>query len=132
MIKINLIEQKPFKMPIILGVDLSAVNLRLILAAVIVSYLPGIFLYPDWDEKVVLVEKKIKALNINLRKVRRKIKKNSKAKDELEAFNSQVEKLKRRRNYVTKIVNLRSNPKKLLERLAREILQQIYGLNISK
>ena len=98
----------------------TAVNLRLILAAVIVSYLPGIFLYPDWDEKVVLVEKKIKTLNINLRKVRRKIKKNSKAKDELEAFNSQVEKLKRRRNYVTKIVNLRSNPKKLLERLARD------------
>ena len=73
MIKINLIEQKkPFKMPIILGVDLSTVNLRLILAAVIVSYLPGIFLYPDWDEKVVLVEKKIKTLNIKLRKVRRK------------------------------------------------------------
>ena len=115
MIKINLIEQKkPFKMPVVLGVDLSTINIRLIVAAVIVSYLPGIFLYPDWEEKKILNENKIKSLNIRLRKIKRKIRKNSKAKLELEAFNLQVEKLKQRRNYVTQIVNLRSNPKKLL------------------
>ena len=120
MIKINLIEQKkPFKMPVVLGIDLSTINLRLIIAAMVVSYMPGIFLYPDWEEEKVLKENKIKALNVRLRKIKRKIKKNSKAKLELEAFNLQVEKLKQRRSYVTQIVNLRSNPKKLLERLAR-------------
>ena len=121
MIKINLIEQKkPFKMPVILGVDLSIVNLRLIIAAIIVSYMPEIFLYPDWEEKKSIKENRIKSLNVKLRKIKRKIRKNSKAKLELEAFNLQVEKLKQRRSYVTQIVNLRSNPKKLLERLARD------------
>ena len=121
MIKINLIEQKkPFKMPIVLGVDLSIMNLRLIIAAIVVSYMPEIFLYPDWQEQRANKESKIKSLNVRLRKIKRKIRKNSKAKLELEAFNLQVEKLKKRRNYVTQIVNLRSNPKKLLERLARD------------
>ena len=107
-------------MPIILGVDLSIVNLRLIVAAIIVSYMPEVFLYPDWEEKKSIKENKIKTLNVKLRKIKRKIRKNSKAKLELEAFNLQVEKLKQRRSYVTQIVNLRSNPKKLLERLARD------------
>ena len=121
MIKINLIEQKkPFKMPVVLGVDLSMINIRLIIAAMVVSYMPEIFLYPDWDNQRGLKENKIKSLNVKLRKIKRKIRKNSKAKLELEAFNLQVEKLKKRRNYVTQIVNLRSNPKKLLERLARD------------
>ena len=121
MIKINLIEQKkPFKMPVVLGVDLSMINIRLIIAAIVVSYMPEIFLYPDWDNQRGLKENKIKSLNIKLRKIKRKIRKNSKAKLELEAFNLQVEKLKKRRSYVTQIVNLRSNPKKLLERLARD------------
>jgi len=121
MIKINLIEQKkPFKMPVVLGVDLSMINIRLIVAAIVVSYMPEIFLYPDWDNQRGLKENKIKSLSVKLRKIKRKIRKNSKAKLELEAFNLQVEKLKKRRNYVTQIVNLRSNPKKLLERLARD------------
>ncbi|MBG08543.1 MAG: hypothetical protein CME68_07275 [Halobacteriovoraceae bacterium] len=121
MIKINLIEQKkPFKMPIVLGVDLSIMNLRLIIAAIVVSYMPEIFLYPDWQEQRANKESKIKSLNVRLRKIKRKIRKNSKAKLELEAFNLQVDKLKKRRSYVTQIVNLRSNPKKLLERLARD------------
>ena len=121
MIKINLIEQKkPFKMPVVLGVDLSMINIRLIIAAIVVSYMPEIFLYPDWDNQRGLKENKIKSLNVKLRKIKRKIRKNSKAKLELEAFNLQVEKLKKRRSYVTQIVNLRSNPKKILERLARD------------
>ena len=54
-----------------------------------------------------------------MRRLKRVIRKNSKAKLELEAFNKQVEILKERKNYVPQIVNLRSNPRKLLERLAR-------------
>lgn len=120
MIKINLLEQKkPFKMPVILGIDLSNINLRLVAAALIVSYLPEMFLYPDWEEERAKEEAKIKNFNKRLRNLRKIIRKNSKAKLELEAFNKQVEILKERKSYVTQIVNLRSNPKKLLERLAR-------------
>ena len=91
MIKINLIEQKkPFKMPIVLGVDLSIMNLRLIIAAIVVSYMPEIFLYPDWQEQRANKESKIKSLNVRLRKIKRKIRKNSKAKLELEAFNLNI------------------------------------------
>ena len=120
MIKINLLEQKkPFKMPVILGVDLSNLNLRLVAAALIVSFFPETFIYPDWEEERNKEEAKVKNFNKRLRKLRKIIRKNSKAKLELEAFNKQVEILKERKSYVTQIVNLRSNPKKLLERLAR-------------
>ncbi|MDC0255667.1 PilN domain-containing protein [Bacteriovoracales bacterium] len=120
MIKINLLEEKkPFKMPIILGIDFSQINLRLVAAAIIISYLPETFIYPDWEEERKKEEVNIKRLNKSLKKLKRVIRKNSKAKLELEAFNKQVEILRERKNYVTQIVNLRSNPRKLLERLAR-------------
>ena len=120
MIKINLLEEKkPFKMPVILGVDFSQINLRLVAAAIIISYLPETFIYPDWEEERKKEEVNLKGLNKSLRRLKRVIRKNSKAKLELEAFNKQVETLKERKNYVTQIVNLRSNPRKLLERLAR-------------
>ncbi len=120
MIKINLLEEKkPFKMPVILGIDFSQINLRLVAAAIIISYLPETFIYPDWEEERKKEEVNLKGLNKSLRRLKRVIRKNSKAKLELEAFNKQVEILKERKNYVTQIVNLRSNPRKLLERLAR-------------
>ena len=120
MIKINLLEEKkPFKMPVILGIDFSQINLRLVAAAIIISYLPETFIYPDWEEERKKEEVNLKRLNKSLRRLKKVIRKNSKAKLELEAFNKQVEILKERKNYVTQIVNLRSNPRKLLERLAR-------------
>ena len=120
MITINLLEEKkPFKIPVILGIDFSQINLRLVAAAIIISYLPETFIYPDWNEERKKEDANIKNLNKSLKKLKKVIKKNSKAKLELEAFNKQVETLKERKNYVIQIVNLRSNPRKLLERLAR-------------
>ena len=120
MIKINLLEEKkPLKIPIILGIDFSQLNLRLVAAAFIISWLPETFIYPDWEQERINEEKKLKILNKTLRRVKKIIKKNSKNKSELEAFGRQVEILKERKNYVIQIVNLRSNPRKLLERLAR-------------
>jgi Tfp pilus assembly protein PilN len=87
--------------------------------ALIFSYVPEWFLYPDWVEERSNEEIKVKSFNNRLKKLRKIIRKNSKAKLELEAFNKQVEILKERKSYVTQIVNLRSNPKKILERLAR-------------
>ena len=43
MIKLNLLEKKkPFLLPVVLGIDLNAVNLKMLGLAIAIYYVPGI------------------------------------------------------------------------------------------
>jgi hypothetical protein len=127
MIEINLLEQKkPFKMPIVLGVDLAQINYKALLIAIIISYVPDYTLTPVWEEEIAGLNNRIAGLNQELAKVQADIKGNEKIKQQLELFNAQVEKLKERSEQVKKIIDTRTNPRKILERVARNIPDEMW------
>ena len=127
MIKINLLGQKKkFKMPVVLGMDLAQLNLKMFVVAIILYNLPETILMPilekEISEKKVTLAKERKKLKV----VELKLKKHKNVKGKLDAFNKQLVKLKLRSEQVDTIVRKRSNPKLLLERFARSIPDDLW------
>ena len=127
MIEINLLEQKkPFKLPVIMGVDLAAINYKGILIAILITYLPDWFLYPAWEEELQAISKEKEVLNEKLQKLEADVRGNDAVKKQLELFNNQIAKLKERSTQVEQIIKQRTNPNKILERVARNIPEDMW------
>ena len=122
MIKINLLEQKkPFKLPTVLGADLSKVNLKAIIVAIVVSYMPSLIIYDDWVNAEKELDEKISKLREEGRALNKEVRANKDVEKKLTAFNKQVEDLKERSRRVEQIIQQKTNPKDALERLSRDI-----------
>jgi len=127
MIEINLIEQrKTFQMPTVLGVDLGELNIKALVVAVIIMYIPDLFLPDFFQEQMAVVDGRLNVVDTKIREINKEIKANENVKKKLDAFNSQVEKLKERSRQVDQIIKTRTNPKKILERVARNIPEDVW------
>jgi hypothetical protein len=122
MIEINLLNKKKgIELPVVLGIDLNQVNWKLMAVAYALTYTPDWFMKPEFDKEKQVVEAEIKVLQNSLKKLKQDLGNNSNVEEQLEAFNRQVQKLKRRSSQVEKILQDKSNPRKVLERIARDI-----------
>lgn len=127
MIKINLLEQKkPFKMPVILGIDFADVSIKGLIIVGILSFVPDFFVYPSWEAEFAAVGNQIKALQANNRKLQKDLKKNVGVKERLLAFNKQVEKLQERTIQVDQILKEKRNPSLIMEKIARRLPSDIW------
>ena len=80
----------------------------------------GLFIRDGEEElKKVVAEKKV--LRDELRELRRGMTGNKDIKKQLTAYNSQVGRLQKRTEQVDKILKEKTNPRRLLERVARDI-----------
>jgi len=131
MIKINLLEQKkPFKLPVVLGLDLATINYKMLILTFVLSYAPGWFLYDDWAEELSEKQAVVNDLRAKERRLNSKIKNQKDVEQKLEAFNNQIEILKSRSAQVEKIIRKRTNPKLALERLSRDIPSDMWFTNL--
>lgn len=122
MIEINLVEPKKVnKNPVILGMDLKQINVKLLVGAILFMYVPDITIMPIWESEKKSIEAKIVGLNDELAKQKKELEGSDKLRQELEAYNKQAENLVTRSNQIDQILKIRSNPKKLLEKLARSV-----------
>ncbi|MCO4792684.1 MAG: PilN domain-containing protein [Bacteriovoracaceae bacterium] len=127
MIEINLLRKKKgIELPVVLGIDLNQVNFKMLAVAWALTYTPKWFLKPELDKETKVVEVQLKDLQTKLRKLKKDVGNNSNVEEQLEAFNRQVQKLKKRSSQVEEIIQDKSNPRKLLERLARDIPQDMW------
>ena len=91
---------------------------------------------PDWFLKDPLknIEQKVQAQvdikNQVLKKLRATISKSVNLEQKLEAFNEQIERLKQRSIQVEKIINEKTNPLKLLEKVARSIPEDMWLVHL--
>ena len=127
MIELNLLEKKqPLKLPIVLGMDLNAVNLKMIGVALIIYYVPGMFLENTLNDKYTDAEAQLAALNTENNKIKAEIGKDTNIKSQLEAYKIQESKLRSRSAQVEEILKNRTNPKKILEKIARSIPEDLW------
>ncbi|MFT6068840.1 MAG: Tfp pilus assembly protein PilN [Bacteriovoracaceae bacterium] len=132
MIEINLLEQKKqFKMPSVLGIDFSTVNIKMLIFAILFAYIPEIFLENYYKSENIKLDEELKAENVTLKKLRKDLKGNEKIKDQLLAFSRQVEKLKKRSEQVDRIIKQKTNPKKILEKIARSVPEDLWFTKMS-
>ncbi|PIK14478.1 PilN domain-containing protein [Halobacteriovorax sp. JY17] len=127
MIKVNLLEQKkPFKMPVILGIDFAELSIKGMIIVSILSFAPDLFIYPRWQSEIEDLGSQITVLQNNNKKLLRDLKKNSGVKEKLAAFNKQVEKLQERSVQVDLILKEKRNPSLIMEKIARKLPGDIW------
>ena len=74
MIEINLLEQKkPFKLPVVLGVDFAAINYKMLLLTFLFSYVPEWFLYEDWQKEINVKNQEVSVMRKKEKDLRSKL-----------------------------------------------------------
>lgn len=127
MIELNLLEKKqPLRLPNVLGIDLNSLNFKMLGLAFFLYYIPEIFVQSHFEEKIASEEAVLNKLTKDTEKVAREIGTNTNIKAQLDAYNQQVEKLKARSSQVDEILKIRTNPKKVLEKIARSIPEDLW------
>ena len=127
MIKLNLLEKKkPFLLPSVLGMDLNAVNLKMLAVAIVLYYMPGITTSFLFEQKTLDKQTELQALTAENVGLRLKIEKDANIKVQVDAFKDQVSKLELRSKQVDEIMKNRTNPKKVLEKIARSIPEDVW------
>lgn len=127
MIELNLLEKKaPLRLPSVLGIDLNALNFKMIAFSIFIFYIPEIFIQSHFDDKIKEEQDVLEKVSKDTEKIRKEIGKNTNIKSQLDAYNLQVEKLKARSAQVDEILKIRTNPKKILEKIARSIPEDLW------
>lgn len=131
MIEINLAEpRKVSKAPVVLGMDFTQINIKWLIGSILFLYVPDFTLIPYWQSESKEIENKITILNSDLAALKKELRGSDKLRQELEAYNKQVESLKIRSAQIDQILKIRSNPKKLLEKLARSVPADLWFTNL--
>jgi len=127
MIELNLLEKKePFRLPSVVGIDLNALNFKMLGVALFLYYVPGMFLESSMAGKFNEANSQLDSLNDQNNKLKKEIGKDSNVKDQLEAYKIQEGKLRNRSAQVDEILKYRTNPKKILEKIARSIPEDLW------
>ena len=122
MIEINLIEKKkPFKLPVVAGVDLNEINYKIFVVVYIINIVVENTLIPTFQEKINLIENERNVISAKKRKMEAKLKKNQSNSEMLQEFDKTVEKLKDREKQVQEVINQKSNPKNILSSITKII-----------
>lgn len=127
MIELNLLEKKqPFVLPTVLGIDLNIINLKMLGVALVIYYLPGTINGIIFDDKITEVQAQLDQLNQQNSKLEKEIEKDADIKNQVSAYKTQVTRLQKRSNQVDEILKNRTNPKKILEKIARSIPEDVW------
>lgn len=135
MIKINLLVQpKKFKIPVVMGLDIRMFNFKMLFVAWILSYAPEVMQSLYFDVQKVDIEKKVEHQRAELTKYNKILAKNKNVKRKIEAFDRQAKKLKEREAQVLEIIKERTNPFKVLVKVARSLPDEVWtdGIKISE
>ena len=132
MIELNLLEKKqPLVLPTVLGIDLNNLNLKMLGVALVVYYMPGFIGSSMFDEKINVVKSTLDQVTEQNSKLLKSIAKDNDIKLQVEAYKDQVKKLQLRSVQVDEILKTRTNPKKILEKIARSIPEDVWFDNMT-
>ena len=127
MIELNLLKKKePIKLPVVLGFDLNDLNFKMLGVAIFLYYIPEIFIRSHFEGTLTTEREVLEQVVAQSTKITQEIGKNTNVKSQLEAYIKQVEKLKARSSQVDEILKIRTNPKKVLEKIARSIPEDLW------
>ena len=135
MIKVNLAEiRKSGGKVVILGVDVSKINVRSLILAAIVYMLPAYLIYPEWEGQLGGMGGEAKELLAENNKLKAELFKNKDSEKKLIAFNKQIADLKVRSQRIKQILKIRTNPFEALERISRDLPDDMWltNLNVTK
>jgi Tfp pilus assembly protein PilN len=126
MIEINLIEKpKAMKMPVIMGFDIKKIHVPMVIASIVFYNLSSYLLTTYYEEVIASENASLELMTQKNTKLEAEIKKRGAGPKELESYNKQLQEAKLRSSQIDEILKSRSNPKKILEVIARTIPEDV-------
>ena len=128
MIKINLLDKggDGIKVPVNLGVDLTKINWIALIISIIVWLSASYTIDSIYNKKSKEVLVHVGKLEKKLKELKVKVNKDKKVINMLVDFEEKREMLKTRTKHVQQILSHKSNPRKILERIARDISKDLW------
>ena len=127
MIELNLLEKKqPLVLPTVIGIDLNNLNFKMLAVAFVIYYLPETIVSTMFDDKQLEAQAIVDDLTKQSEKLTKSLNKDADIKSQVDAYKLQVTKLQQRSTQVDEILKRRSNPKKVLEKIARSIPDDVW------
>jgi Tfp pilus assembly protein PilN len=127
MIELNLIEKKqPLVLPTVLGLNLNDLNFKMLGVALVIYYMPDIVVSQMYSGKIEEAQSSLDQMTEENSKIKSSIQKDKDIKDLVDAYKIQVTKLQSRSAQVDEILSTRTNPKKIFEKIARSIPEDVW------
>ncbi len=127
MIELNLLEKKkPLVLPTVLGMDLNNINFKLVGIAIVLFYSTDFGVNQIFGDKILEAEETLTQVRSQNTKLSSAIQKDANIKALVDAYKLQVSKLQSRSNQVDEILKNRTNPRKILEKIARSIPEDLW------
>lgn len=132
MIQINLSTlKKPVDISNLGGLDLSKVNVKMVLLAIFLSYVPDFLVYPAWENEILEQEQTLDTLTTQKKKLSTDVEALKDFDKQIEALNKQEEKLKAKLEVVKAILNKRQNPWEVMVYVAKNIPTDLWLTTIN-
>lgn len=127
MIEINLSPtKKAAGLTNIAGIDLSLINVKMMVIALLVMFVPEPILVGIWDEEIAGHNSQFASLNSEYRKLQTKVRSMQNVQKQVDALKEQEGKLDRKLETVKKIINKRQNPFQVLRYVAENIPSEVW------
>lgn len=127
MIELNLLEKKqPLVLPTVLGMNLNALNFKMLGVALLIYYIPDFAIEQIYGSRKEAANESLVQITTQNNKISSSIRKDSNIKALVDAYKMQVSKLQSRSTQVDEILKNRTNPKKILEKIARSIPEDLW------
>jgi len=127
LIETNLLAQKKsFQSATVMGIDLAKINVKMLVLALIILYVPESFLADYFTEQKAEVQAQIDSLTLEIKKISDELEGTDNLRGKLDAFNRKVQELQKKSEQVDKIVKERTNPSKLLDQIAKNTPEDLW------
>ena len=127
MIEINLSpKEKTLDITNVGGINLSLINVKMIVISILLLYLPEPYLIDFYKDKVDAIDKKVRELNGEKRRINVKLQEVREIEKQVEVLNAQEGELKKKIGIVESIVAKRQNPFKILKYIAENTPKDVW------
>lgn len=132
MIEINLSPTKSdFDVANFGGINFSLINVKMLIIALVVLYIPETFLSSHYDELIKAEQDKQAKLNAEYRKIKVRVAELESIEKQVNALKAQEKKLANKLEIVKEIINKRQNPYKVLKYIAENIPEGVWLVDLT-
>lgn len=127
MIEINLTTaKKAVDLSNVGGIDLSKINVKMVLLAIVALYLPDLILLPELESKLAESEKRVEDMRTEAHQLKRKVDALQDYDKQVQALRRQEQKLNDKLAVVKSILAKRQNPWNIMVYVARNIPPEVW------
>ena len=113
------------------GIDLLKVNWKLYFVGFIIHLIPDMYLKGELAKETQKIQSKISAVRAEAKKLEKDERRLKDLKNEIESFKIKTKELEKRSVQVEKILQIKTNPNKLLEKVARSMPEDLWLKTVS-